>query len=88
MKVLDFLPLISQEIREELALSCVDALQNVSDCRVQEYVYFIAYLREGNKTDCFISKFEGDMISIAKKYPVSQFFKLKIKDNKPNIIEL
>ena len=42
MKVLDFLPLISQEIIEELAPSCAYALQSISDYRVQEYAYFIA----------------------------------------------
>lgn len=88
MRVLDFLPLISQEIREDLALSCVDALQSGGDCIVREYAYFIAYQREGNKTGCVISNFEGDLISIAKKYSNSQFFKLEVNDNKPNIIEL
>lgn len=91
MKVLNFLPLISQEIKEEYALSLVSALQNYSDYNVTGQAYYCAYRIDKviKVVECVIADTDEQLIPFVKLHPNGQFFKLQVTDkNEPKITEL
>ncbi len=92
MKLLNFLPLISEEIKEEYALSLVCALQDYPDDNIVNGIaYYCAYRIDSvvKAIRCIIVDTDEQLIPFVKQHPNGQFFKLQVTDKgEPKITEL
>ena len=89
VRFLDYLPALSEQVEDVFALPLLNALRNEAYKSLDFTYYFIVYkMHDTGATNYILSDNESNLIWVASKKCDAQFFKLKVEDNKLEVIDL